>query len=233
VSTALVSGGKDSVYSAYLADTQGWEVDELLVIVPEDIDSFLFHTPNLELVRLQAEAWEKPFREVRVRGTGEAVETAALREALRVGNGPVVVGAIGSSYQWGRVSRLTFELGRPLYAPLWGKEPGRVVRAEIDAGLDVRIVQVAAEPLGPRLLGARLDLALLERLEAIGRKGRAVHVAGEGGEYETLVVDAPFFGRRIAIDQSTVVERGLAAKLAISRAHLEGKPAAPVVPTKR
>jgi ABC transporter with metal-binding/Fe-S-binding domain ATP-binding protein len=224
VATALVSGGKDSVYSAYLSDSQGWDVDELLVIVPQDIDSFLFHTPNLDLVRLQAEAWGKRVREVRVEGTGEEVESAALRTALSPGTGPVVVGAIGSSYQWGRVSRLSFELGRPLYAPLWGKEPGRVVREEISAGLDIRFVQVAAEPLGPELLGRRLGLALLEELERIGRERRAVHVAGEGGEYETLVVDAPFFDRRIVIDESRVTERGLAARLSITKAHLEAKP---------
>ena len=227
MATALVSGGKDSVYASYLADSQGWSVDELLVIVPEDIDSFLFHTPNLDLVRLQADAWGKRYREVRVAGTGEEVESEALRAALATGTGPVVVGAIGSSYQWSLVHRLAFGVGRPVYAPLWGKEPGRVVREEISAGLDIRLVQVAAEPLGPAMLGRRLGLAELEELEHLGRTGHPVHVAGEGGEYETLVVDAPFFSGRIAIDESRVVERGLAARLSITRAHLEPKPAAP------
>ena len=224
MTTALVSGGKDSIYSAYLADSQGWSVDELLVIVPQDIDSFLFHTPNLDLVRLQSESWGKPFREVRVAGEGEEVESAALRAALSTGTGPVVVGAIGSSYQWSRVHRLAYGVGRPVFAPLWGKEPGRVVREEISSGLDIRLVQVAAEPLGPSMLGRRLDLARLEELERLGRSGHPVHVAGEGGEYETLVVDAPFFSQRIVIDESRVVERGLAARLAIARAHLEPKP---------
>jgi predicted ATP pyrophosphatase (TIGR00289 family) len=225
VATALVSGGKDSVYSAYLADSQGWEVDELLVVVPEDIDSFLFHTPNLELVRLLADAWGKRYREVRVEGSGEEVESAALGKAIATGSGPVVVGAIGSSYQWSRVGRLTFGAGRPLYAPLWGKEPGRVVREEISAGLDIRIVQVAAEPLGPSMLGRRLDLPAVEELERLGRTGHPVHVAGEGGEYETLVVDAPFLSKRIVLDEHHVVVRGLASRLAITGAHLEPKSA--------
>ena len=227
MAVALVSGGKDSVYSAYLADGQGWTVDELLVMVPQDIDSFLFHTPNLDLVRLQAEAWGKRDREVRVDGAGEEVEGAALRRALSEGTGPVVAGAIASSYQWGRLARLTFELGRPLFTPLWGKEPGRVVREEISAGLDIRFVQVAAEPLGPELLGRRLDLGVLEELEGIARHRRAVHVAGEGGEFETLVVDAPFFRRRIGLDDYRITQRGLAARLTVTRAHLEEKPERP------
>jgi len=223
VATALVSGGKDSIYSAYVAGSQGWTVDELLVVVPEDVDSYLFHTPNLDLVARQGEAWHKRVREVRVSGTGEGTETGALREALSGGRGPVVAGAVGSSYQWSRLQRLTFELGRPLYAPLWGKEPGRVVREEISAGLDIRIVQVAAEPLGPELLGRRLDLGLLESLERMNRGRPPVHVAGEGGEYETLVVDAPFFDRRLVLDETATVTRGLAARLDVRRAHLEPK----------
>ncbi|MCI4349536.1 MAG: diphthine--ammonia ligase [Thermoplasmata archaeon] len=221
MATALVSGGKDSIYAASLADAQGWHVDELLVLVPEDIDSFLFHTPNLGLVTLQAEAWGKRCRQVPIRGTGEASESTALHAALAEGTGPVVTGAIGSSYQWGRLQRTTFELRRPLYAPLWGKDPGTVVRNEIAAGLDIRIVQVAAEPLGAELLGRRLDLGLLEELERTARTGRGVHPAGEGGEYESLVVDAPFFDRRLVLDEGAPVVRGLAARLDVRRAHLE------------
>jgi diphthine-ammonia ligase len=223
MATALVSGGKDSIYAASLADAQGWHVDELLVLVPDDIDSFLFHTPNLGLVELQAEAWTKRCRRVPIHGTGEEAESSALRTALSEGTGPVVTGAIGSSYQWARLQRTTFELHRPLYAPLWGKDPGTVVRQEIAASLDIRIVQVAAEPLGPELLGRRLDLRLLEEIERTAPTGRGVHPAGEGGEYETLVVDAPFFARRLVIEDQGVVVRGLAARLEVRRARLAGR----------
>jgi uncharacterized protein (TIGR00290 family) len=223
MTTALVSGGKDSVYSAYLADSQGLEVDELLTIAPEDPDSFLFHTPNVGLVRWIAESWGKRHRIVPVRGTGEEVETAALRAALTGSLEPVVAGAIASAYQWTRLHRLTEELGRPLYTPLWGKDAGRVVREEIAAGLDIRLVQVAAEPLGPELVGQRLDLDRLAELERLSAKVRPIQVAGEGGEYETLVVDAPFFRARLALDGERLELRGSAARLTIAGAHLEPK----------
>jgi diphthine-ammonia ligase len=224
MTTALVSGGKDSVYSAYLADSQGLAVDELLTIAPEDPDSFLFHTPNVGLVRWIAEAWGKRHRVVPVEGVGEAAETAALRVALAGGRGAVVAGAIASAYQWSRLERLTFELGRPLYTPLWGKEAGRVVREEIGAGLDIRIVQVAAEPLGPELVGERLDLARLADLERVSATVRPIQVAGEGGEYETLVVDAPFFGSRLELEGERVERRGGATRMTIAGAHLAPKP---------
>lgn len=223
--TALVSGGKDSIFSAYLADTQGWTVDELLVLRPEDPDSWMFHTPNLALVALQAEAWGKRCRSEAVAGRSEADEDDALRSALSTAHGPVVAGAIASSYQWSRLSRIADELDRRVYAPLWGKDGSIVVRAEIDAGLDIRMVHLSAEPLTEELLGLRLDLALLAELERRSREQRRFHPAGEGGEFETLVVDAPFFDRRIALDETHIEERGGARRLTVDRAHLEAKPA--------
>lgn len=222
--TALVSGGKDSIFSAYLADTQGWTVDELLVLRPEDPDSWMFHTPNLSLVGLQAEAWGKRCRSEPVLGRSEEDETNALRSALAADRGPVVAGAIASSYQWSRVLRVAEEVDRRVYTPLWGKEGSTVVRAEIDAGLDIRMIHLSAEPLTEELLGLRLDLPLLSELERRSREHRRFHSAGEGGEFETLVVDAPFFERRIALDATHIEERGSARRLTVDRAHLESKP---------
>ena len=229
--TALVSGGKDSIYSAYLADQQGRTVDVLLTLRPSDPDSMLFHTPNLDLVALQAEAWGKRHRAVVVPGEGEEAERAALREALSGDTGWVVAGAIASSYQWARLHSVCFALGRPLYAPLWGKDPHRVVAEEIGAGLDIRFVQVAAEPLAPELLGRRLDTAALAELERIASTVRAVHVAGEGGEFETAVIDAPFFDRRIELGPTTIVSRGGAHRLVVEHARLGPRPASPRKPS--
>lgn len=223
--TALLSGGKDSLFSAYLAESQGREIGELLTLRPAEPDSLMFHTPHLDLVPLQAKAWGKPHRSVRVSGAGEAAESEALTAALRGRSGWVVAGAIASSYQWARLLRVCAEVDRPLYTPLWGKEAGRVVRAEIDSGLDIRLVHLAAEPLTPELAGRRLDLALLEELERRSRTQRRVHVAGEGGEFETCVVDAPFFRERIVWSDERAVRDGGATRLEIRAPHLEPKKA--------
>jgi len=221
--TALVSGGKDSIYSAYLADTQGWPVDELVTVAPEDPDAMMFHTPNLDLVPLQARAWKKAHRRVAVRGSGEGPELDALREAVAGDRGPVVAGAIESSYQWSRLLRVADDAHRRVYVPLWRKEPGRVVREEIATGLDIRLVHLAAEPLTPELLGRRLDLDLVREIERRGRDVRRVNVAGEGGEFETLVVDAPFFEERIELEAVERIITGATARLRVTRARLAAK----------
>ena len=225
--TALVSGGKDSVYSAYLADCQGRTVDELVVLRPDDPDSRMFHTPNLDLVALQAAAWGKRHRYVPVPGRSEEDELGALEGAVSGASGWLVAGAIASSYQWARLLRVAARVHRPLYAPLWRKEAGRVVREEIAAGLDIRLVHLAAEPLGPDLLGRRLDLPLLEEIERRSAEVRRTNVAGEGGEYETVVVNAPFFRSRLELDEVERVLGPATSRLVVHRAHLvpKGAPA--------
>lgn len=221
--TALVSGGKDSIYAAYLADTQGWPVDELLTLRPADPESVLFHTPNLDLVALQAEAWGKAHRSATVEGSGEVAELRALEMALAGTEGPIVAGAIASSFQWFRLLRVADRLGRRVYTPLWRVDPRRVVAEEIAAGLEILLVHLAAEPLTPELLGRRLDAPLLAELERRSREVRVVHPAGEGGEYETVVLDAPFFRSRIDIVRAERLIDRTTSRLSISSAHLKSK----------
>jgi diphthamide synthase (EF-2-diphthine--ammonia ligase) len=46
---------------------------------------------------------------------------------------------------------------------------------------------------------------------------------GEGGEYETLVLDAPFFKRRIRIIEAEKVWKGQSGYYLVSKAELESK----------
>lgn len=223
--TALVSGGKDSIYSAYLAECQGWSVDQLLTIAPADPESMMFHTPHVDLVGRQAEAWGRAWRKVTLHEKGESAEGEALERALSEAPGEwIVAGAIASSYQYRRLLRVADRLGRKVYAPLWGKDGLRVVREEVGAGLDIRFVHLAAEGLPPEWVGRRLDAEMIEAIAARSASPRAFHPAGEGGEYETLVVDAPFFRARLRLEGTSVRRTAGTATLAFTAARLEPKP---------
>ncbi len=227
--SALVSGGKDSIFAASLADAQGLAVDELVTLVPADPESMLFHTPNLDLVALQAEAWGKRHRRVPIPGRGEAAEAAVLADALEdPDRGAIVAGAIASTYQYYRLLRIADRLGRRVYAPLWGKRGEVVVAAEVAAGLDIRFVHLAAEGLPDRWLGERLDATAVDWLTRQAAAPRAIHPAGEGGEFETLVVDAPFFRSRIRLESTETHRTSAVGRLSVRAARLEAKrPAAP------
>ena len=56
---SLYSGGKDSSFSLYVAEQMGHEIPYLVNVVPEDRASWIFHTPNLNVVPAIAEAMGK------------------------------------------------------------------------------------------------------------------------------------------------------------------------------
>ena len=57
---ALFSGGKDSALAMYLAQQQGHEIACLGSMQTESKDSYMFHYPNFEIVKLQAGAMDIP-----------------------------------------------------------------------------------------------------------------------------------------------------------------------------
>ncbi len=222
--SALVSGGKDSIFSAYLCESHGWPIEELLTLHPADSDSMLFHTPNLSLVPLLARAWGKRYVRGEIHGAGEAAELTSLAEALSGvkdrGLDGVVVGAIQSSYQWSRVWLAASLSGLQVFAPLWRASQEEVLREICAVGMEARIISVASEPLTEDLLGRRIDDDLIRKLADLSKSVRAFNVSGEGGEYETLVMDAPFFGARVEIRSSHIYRSGSQATLVIDEASL-------------
>lgn len=72
---ALLSGGKDSVCAVETARGFGWDVVAGLAIHPAADDAWMFHTPNLPVVRGVAQCLGLPLLEAPVRdGADEEVE---------------------------------------------------------------------------------------------------------------------------------------------------------------
>lgn len=222
---ALFSGGKDSTYAAYVAIQRGWELTHLVSILPQDRDSMLFHVPNVHLTALLADASGRPLI-TETAATGEAGELDALRRAFRrLDVDGVVVGAIASDYQNERVNRVAEELGLRVFAPLWRRDPRIVVRDYIDSGFEIVFSSVSAEGLDAHWLGRRWDDRTVEELLRLAATC-GIHPCGEGGEFETLVLDAPFFSRRLEILRAEAVWSGRAGVWHVREAKLVPKSAA-------
>src|SRR2546425_11246117 len=139
---------------------------------------------------------------------GEAGELEALRRILgRVDIEGVVVGAIASDYQHDRVNRIADEMGIRVFAPLWRHAPRRLGRDSLAAGLDIAFSSVSAEGLDAGWLGRRWDEAVIADLLRL-QETRGIHPCGEGGEFETLVLDGPVFRRRVEIIRAETEWRG-------------------------
>ena len=218
----LFSGGKDSTYAAYVAMQRGWDVTRLLSIVPEDRDSMLFHVPNLHLTPLLAEAMGLPLLQESA-SAGEAGELEALRRIFRRADADgVVVGAIASDYQHQRVNQAAAEAGLRVFAPLWRHDPRRLVRDYLAAGMEIVFSSVSAEGLDASWLGRRWDDGVVEDLLRL-QDTRGVHPCGEGGEFETLVLDGPMFSKRVRIKRATPDWQGSAGVWRVTEARLEPK----------
>lgn len=202
---------------------RGWEIASLITIRPADPESMMFHVPNLAVTALQAEAMGVP-RIEEPAGEGEAGELDALRRGFeRADADGIVVGAIASDYQHSRVNRIAAELGLRTFAPLWRQDPRQLVRDYLQAGLRIVFSSVSADGLDRTWLGRAWDEAAVADLLRLADT-RGVHPCGEGGEFETLVLDAPFFRKRIVVDQAEASWDGTAGTWRVTEAHLEDKP---------
>lgn len=198
---SLLSGGKDSVYSIQLSLEQGHDVTHAVTIFPEREDSYMFHVPNLWLTRLQALAMG--LVHVRRGSSGEKEkELSDLVDALSgLDIDGVVAGAIASTYQYSRVSRVCEELSLEVIAPLWGSDSGSILERVLGAGYRVMVVGVYADGLGEEWLGRVIDGEAIRELREIGRR-RGIALSFEGGEAETLVLGCPIFDGEIRVESA-------------------------------
>lgn len=211
---ALVSGGKDSIYNIAQCIGQGHELVALGNLFPraglgEEIDSYMFQTVGHRVVECLSECIGVPLYRRPISASENAVvdDLSELLKEIRsdIEFQGVSVGAIASTYQQLRVDKACQQVGGLVaLCFLWQRDQCELLDELIESGLDVRIVKVAAYGLGQNHLGLSLERARddLLRLHALYDS----HPCGEGGEYETMVFNAPFFPRRMVMEEPRVVK---------------------------
>jgi len=162
----------------------------------------MFHVPNIEVTGRQAEAIGLPIVQRRTKGEKEReledLKSAVDEAKADFGLGGIVTGAVKSVYQSTRVQRICNRLGLWCFDPLWLKDEIELLNEVVQGGFEVIISGVFAFPLNREFLGRRLDIDMIRRLERL-KQEYGLSPAGEGGELETTVTDAPFFKRRLEI----------------------------------
>jgi diphthine-ammonia ligase len=192
----------------------------------DELDSHMFQTAGHGVVEAYAQCTGLPLLRRRLSGVslhlgltydvpcpGDEVEdlravlVAAKRRVPDLG--AVCTGALLSDYQRLRVEAVATSLGLTSLAPLWRLNQLAYMQDVVhSAQMHAILVKVAALGLSPsEHLGQPLEqlLPLLARLHV--RHG--CHAAGEGGEYETLVLDCAAFTRgRLVLDATAVSHSG-------------------------
>jgi ABC transporter with metal-binding/Fe-S-binding domain ATP-binding protein len=221
----LFSGGKDSTLALHKA-AEKEEIVCLITLVSENKESFMFHTPNIDITALQAEAMGLPLIKKATKGKPEE-ELKDLEEAIaQAVKGfkieGVVTGAVESAYQSKRIQSICDRLNVLCVNPLWKKNQKALLEELVAKDFKVIISGVFAYPLDESWLGKEIDNELIERLSLLGKEF-GLSIAGEGGEIETTVLDAPLFKKKIEILDSTIEAKGNSGVFIIKRARLAPK----------
>jgi ABC transporter with metal-binding/Fe-S-binding domain ATP-binding protein len=220
---ALFSGGKDSVLALHDSLQKGMEVKYLVSMLSSNPESYMFHYPNMSMAIMQS--LSIGIRLVTKKTEGEKEKELEdlknVLESLKNEIDGVVVGAIASRYQKERVQKICKSLRLRLIAPLWGKKPEQLWKRILDEGFEVIITSVSADGLGKEWLGKVIDRKALENLKKIARKHK-IHLSGEGGEFETLVLNGPIFRSRLEILSSGIEWDGESGRFVIKDAKLKG-----------
>ena len=221
----LFSGGKDSTLALHLA-AEKENVTCLITVVSKNPESYMFHTPNIDITALQAEALGLPLVRVVTEGKKEA-ELAELEKAIAKAKTHyqiegIVTGAVESVYQASRVQLICNRQDLWCFNPLWKQDQKALLETLVAKQFDVIISGVFAYPLDEKWLGKQLSSALIERLVDLeGKFG--ISPSGEGGEIETTVLDAPMFRQKIKVTDSAVSARGNCGVFQIKGAQLVAK----------
>lgn len=198
----LFSGGKDSCYSAYLAKKKGYELACLISIFSNNPESYMFHTPSILRVKEQAKVMEIPLIVQKTKGEKE-IELIDLEKAIKKARtkykiDSVVTGAIASEYQASRIKKICEKLGLECFNPLWKKDEIKYLNELIENDFKVIITGVFAYPLDSSWLGKEINRKFVADTIDLNNKYK-IHPAGEGGEFETFVLNCPLFKKSLKI----------------------------------
>jgi len=210
----LFSGGKDSGLALKYA-LEYTDVKVLITIISENDESYMFHIPNIRWTEKQAEAIGIPLIIQKTAGEKEK-ELKDLEKAIKKAIKDykiegVVTGAIESVYQASRVQTITNNLKIECFNPLWQKDQFELLNELIENKFEILIVGVFGEGLDS-ILGKTLNKSLIEELKKIHQKLK-INPAGEGGEYESFILNAPYYKKPLKINKSSIIKEQTGGKI--------------------
>jgi diphthine-ammonia ligase len=221
----LFSGGKDSTLALHKA-AEKEEVVCLITVVSENKESYMFHTPNIDVTALQAGALGLPLIKKVTKGKPEEelkdLEEAIAQAVKRFKIEGVVTGAVESVYQAARIQKICNRLDIWCFNPLWKKNQKALLEEIVAKGFQAIISGVFAYPLDKSWLGKQIDEDLIEKLVALSKE-YGLSPSGEGGEIETTVLDAPLFKKKIEVLEWEVEAKGNSGVFRIKQARLAEK----------
>jgi len=203
------SGGKDGCLACYKALAQGYEVSYLVNFISREFRRVSFHGTRARLISQQAKAIGIPLAQYTVlpdMALYEQIFKKAVSSLKRKGVEGMVFGDIYLQEHKDWVERVCGELGIIPLLPLWGMAPECVLNDFVEADFEAIVVTAKAGIFAREWLGKRVDYSFLVDIKHLAQE-KELDICGEQGEYHTLVVDGPLFGKRVQVEYGVRVQR--------------------------
>lgn len=214
----LFSGGKDSTYAAYIVKKNNYKLSCLISIFSENPESYMFHTPSISKVVKQAEMMEMPLIIQKTTGEKEFelddLFDAIMKAKYEFHIDGVITGAVESAYQASRIQKICYDLDLECFNPLWQKNQLELMKKLIEEDFNIILTGVFAYPFDKSWLGKKIDQRFLNDIEELHDKYK-INPAGEGGEYETFVLNCPLFKRGLRIIDKNIYGKNHSWKMEI------------------
>jgi len=219
----LFSGGKDS-YLALQYASENDDISCLLTLQSKNQDSWMFHTPAIEWTKAQAKSMgfdhlvleTSGIKEKELDDLEEIIKSAMMKHSIE----GVVTGALASVYQSTRVQKICNDLKLWCFNPLWQMSQENLLEELLDNDIESIITGVAAEPFDSSWLGREINSKCVNELLML-KSSHRINPAGEGGEIESFVTNAPLFTKKIKITQSKKHYSNFSGRLEITEVVLE------------
>lgn len=222
---ALLSGGKDSCFNVMKCQQHSHELVAVANLMPpeegiEEMNSFMYQSAAHNTIPSIAECLGVPlFRQGINRKSliqtldykkdeNDEVEDLFVLLQRVVTEYPdikgVSCGTIVSNYQRLRVEDVCIRLNLIPLTYLWQRDRRLLLDEMISSGVHAVLVKVAGAGLDPyKHLGKDLQ-SLRPTLERLHQKF-GLDLCGEGGEYETIVLDCPAFHKRLVFSETSIL----------------------------
>ena len=214
----LYSGGKDSTYAIEYCMKKNWNIKYLLSVKPSRTDCYLFHYATVEHTRELAKILG--IRHVLVGcDVADPAQEANIVKNVVLSNervDAVVLGGVGlQETQIKSLQEALLPFKIEVFASHAGLDSYDLLKEMISKGYEIIITEVASDGLTEKHLGFKLNKDTFDYFNKLSQK-YGFEILGEGGYYNSLVVDGPIFKKRLAILNEKKVMNGSSGYLEVN-----------------
>jgi uncharacterized protein (TIGR00290 family) len=187
---ALFSGGKDSLYALYLAEKQGFIVDQLITLIPT-FSRPSPHAENIEALKILSESMGKDLSIVDFKKEGAFTEKLKNLEI-----DALIAGDINVEAHLAGLEDVCNKVGLELIEPIYGMDTFELFDKIFSLRFKALITGVDLRYMDEEWLGFVISKETGgDFLSKIGD----VDPLGENGEFHTLVLDCPLYPKSFKV----------------------------------